>query len=193
MSKGNTATATIATPLPRARFARFDTKAIIGGVFFGIVMVLVLQITDRADVALTGGSFLIFGGISWAGIMGVSTLLCRQPGGVIAGLIQGVLAIVTGASPLAPTFPIVNAAGSLAYSVVASRLSMNSWIHHVLAQAAGNIVGNLLVAVGLFYILHLPVEIIILSSGVTAVVSIIGGTLLTKLVSDAVAKSGVLD
>ena len=179
--------------LARTGFWRFDVRAIVGGVLFGIVMTLVLQVTDRADAALTGGAFLIFGGISWAAIMGISTLLCRQPGGVIAGLMQGVLAIVTGASPLAITFPIVNAAGSLAYSLVAWKLSMNSWVHQLAAQIAGNVVGNALVSVGLFYILKLPVPVILLSSGVTAAVSVVGGTILTKLVADAANKSGLLD
>ena len=172
---------------------RFDTRAIVGGVFFGIVMALVVGLSDSADTALTGGTFLIIGGISWATIMGISTLLCRQPGGMIAGLMEAIVAIAIGASPLAATFLIVNPAGSLAYSLVAQRLPMRGWSHHLLAQTAGNVVGNVLVSVGLFYILNLPVGVILLSSGVTTVVSIIGGTILTRAVAEAVTRSGVLD
>ncbi len=186
-------TNTAAGPYRVADFWRFDIKAIVGGVFFGIVMVLLVGLGDRADTALTGGAFLIFGGITWATVMGISTLLCKQPGGIIAGLMQGIMAIVLGASPLAITFPVVNAAGSLAYSLVAWKLPMRSWAHHLIAQIAGNVVGNALVAIGLFYILNLPINIILLSSAVTAVVSIIGGTILTRLVADTVARSGVLD
>lgn len=172
---------------------RFDTKAIVSGVFFGIVMVLLVGVSDKADASLTGGAFLIFGGVTWATVMGISTLLCRQPGGMIAGVMEGIVAVMMGVSPLAPTFPIVNAAGSLAYSLVASRLSMSSWGHHLLAQIAANVVGNILISVGLFYILNLPVAVILISSGITASVSIIAGTILTKLVVETVNKSGVLD
>ncbi len=174
-------------------FWRFDLKAIVGGVFLGLVMALLVGLGDRADTALTGGAFPVFGGVSWATMMGISTLLFGQPGGVIAGLIQGFVDIATGASPLAPIFPVVNAAGSLAFSLIAWKLSMNRWGHHLLAQIAGNLVGDALVALGLYYILELPVDVILVSTGVTAVASTIGGTILTRLVAGAVARSGVLD
>jgi len=174
-------------------FWRFDLKAIVGGVFLGLVMVLLVGLGDRADTALTGGAFPIFGGVSWATMMGISTLLFGQPGGMIAGLIQGFMDIATGASPLAPIFPIVNAAGSLAYFLVARRLLMNRWSHHFLAQVVANLVGDALVAAGLYYILDLPVDVILVSTGITAVAGIIGGTILTRIVADAAARSGVLD
>ena len=174
-------------------FWRFDLRAIVSGVFFGIVMVLLVGLGDRADTTLTGGTFLIFGGITWAATMGVSTLLGRQPAGVIAGLIQGFVAIGLGASPLAITFPVVNAAGSLAYALVAWKLPMKTWLHHLLAQIAGNLIGNVLVSVGLFYLLELPVEVILVSSAITFTVGTIGGTMLTKYISEAISKSGVLD
>jgi uncharacterized MnhB-related membrane protein len=174
-------------------FWRFDLKAIVGGVFLGLVMALLVGLGDRADTALTGGAFPVFGGVSWATMMGISTLLFGQPGGAIAGLIQGFVDIATGASPLAPIFPVVNAAGSLAFSLVAWRLSMNRWGHHLLAQVAGNLVGDALVALGLYYILELPVDVLLVSTGVTATASIVGGTILTRLVAGAVVRSGVLD
>ncbi len=174
-------------------FWRVDLKAIVGGVLLGLVMVLLVGLGDRADTALTGGAFPVFGGVSWAAMMGISTLLFGQPGGIIAGLIQGFMDIATGASPLAPIFPIVNAAGSVAYFLVARRLLMNRWSHHFLAQVVANLVGDALVAGGLYYILELPVDVILISSAVTAVASIIGGTILTRVVADAAAKSGVLD
>ncbi len=175
------------------RFWRVDLKAIVGGVFLGLVMVLLVGLGDRADTALTGGAFPILGGVSWATMMGISTLLFGQPGGLIAGLIQGFMDIAMGASPLASIFPVVNAAGSLAFSLVAWRLSMNHWSHYLLAQIVANLVGDALVAAGLYYILELPVDVILVSTGVTAVASTIGGTILTKLVAEAVTRSGVLD
>lgn len=176
-----------------AGFWRMDVRSLVGGVFFGIVMALLVALGDRTDTALTGGTFLIFGGVSWAAIMGISTMLCRQPAGMIAGLMEAAVSMATGASPLAPTFFVVNAAGSLAYSLVAWKLPMRSWMQHLLAQIAGNVVGNALVGVGLFYILNLPIDVILVSSAITAVASIIGGTVLTKSIAGVIAKSGLLD
>lgn len=192
--KGTMATSDAGLARARARgFWWFDSKPIVRGVFFGIVMALFVGIGDRADAALTGGAFPILGGLSWAAIMGISTLLCRQPGGIIAGVMQGVVDIALGLSPLALIFPIVNVAGSLAYSLIAWRLPMTGWHHHLLAQIAGNVVGDVLVAGGLFFILELPVEVILVSTGVTMIVSIVGGTALTKMLVDAAGRSGVLD
>lgn len=174
-------------------FWRLDVRTLVAGVFFGIVMALLVALGDRTDTALTGGTFLIFGGVSWAAIMGISTLLCRQPSGMIAGLMEAVVAMATGASPLAPTFFVVNVVGSLAYSLVAWKLPMRSWTHHFLAQIAANVVGNALVGIGLFYILNLPVGVILVSSAITAVAGTIGGTVLTKSITGVIAKSGLLD
>ncbi|MHB1005258.1 MAG: hypothetical protein ACYC3S_06385 [Chloroflexota bacterium] len=188
--------ATIEPGLGRAQargFWWFGSKPIVRGVFFGIVMALFVGIGDRADAALTGGAFPILGGLSWATIMGISTLLCRQPGGIIAGVIQGIVDIALGLSPLALIFPVVNTAGSLAYSLIAWRLPMTGWHHHLLAQIAGNVVGDALVAIGLYFILALPVEVILVSVGVTMIVSTVGGTALTKILVDKIGKSGVLD
>lgn len=193
MARGTTKELGIKDVQRTQTFWRVDLKAIVGGVFLGLVMVLLVGLGDRADTALSGGAFPIFGGVSWAAMMGISTLLLGQPGGIIAGLIQGFMDIATGASPLAPIFPIVNAAGSLAYFLVARKMVMNRWSHHFIAQVVANLVGDALVAVGLYFILNLPVDVILVSSGVTAVVSIIGGTILTRIVADAAARSGVLD
>jgi len=70
---------------------------------------------------------------------------------------------------------------------------MDRLSHHFFAQTAGNVVGNGLVALGLFYMLQLPVEIILISVAVTTVAAIVGGTFLTRLVVDAAERSGLLD
>jgi len=63
--------------------------------------------------------------------------------------------LATGLSVLAPFFILANGAGSIAYFLVAWKLPMRSWAHHLLAQVAANAAGNLFVAIGLRVLLHL--------------------------------------
>jgi hypothetical protein len=175
------------------RFWRSDTRSIVRGVFLGALMVLLVGIGDRLDGMISGGTFPILGGTTWGTIMGVSTLLCRQPGGIIAGLMEGFVSLGFGLSPLSPAFPIVNVAGSIAYSLVAWRRPMKSWSDHFVAQVAGNVVGNALVGVAIHLIVGLPVSVIVVSVGVTTVVATVGGTILTKAIAEAVTRAGLAD
>jgi len=175
------------------RYVRLDTKAIVSGVMLGIVMVLVQQVTSRIDVALSGGSFSIVGGITWATVSGLSALLFRQPAGLITGEIQALIGLLTASSPLAPTFFLSNGLGSLAYTWVATRRRMDTWLDHLLAQLVQNLVGNLMVALALLFILHLPLSVVLLSIAVTGGIGAIVSTLLTKPIAESVARSGVAD
>jgi formate/nitrite transporter FocA (FNT family) len=180
-------------PVGDRRYLRLDTKAIVAGVMLGIVMVLVQQVTSRIDVALTGGSFSIIGGITWATVSGLSALLFRQPAGLITGEIQALIGLLTASSPLAPTFFLSNGLGPLAYTWVATQRRMDTWLDHFLAQLAQNLVGNVMVALALLFILHLPITVVLLSIVVTGGLGAIGSTLLTKPLAESVARSGVAD
>ncbi len=174
------------------KFSRFDTKALVGAVFLGVVFVLVQQIAHRIDAVINPASVIV-GGITWATFTGLVVLLFRQPAGVITGEVQAFIAVATGLSPLALFFIPANGLGSLAYSLVSWKLSMDKWSHHLLAQIVTNIVGNICVAIGLHVILKLPIAIILVASSITTIAGIIGGTILTKIIFDNVVKSGVLN
>lgn len=171
-------------------FARLDTKALVGAALLGIVFVLVQQIAHRID-ALINPACVIIGGITWATFTGLVALLFRQPAGVITGEVQAFVALATGLSPLAPFFIPANALGSLSYSLVARRLSMTKWSHHLLAQILTNLTGNACVAFGLKIVLNLPIPVIVVASSITATAGIIGGTFLTKLTYTNLQKSGL--
>jgi hypothetical protein len=119
-------------------------------------------------------------------------LIFGQPAGVIMGETQALIAIATGLSPLALFFIPANGLGSLAYSLVARGLTMEKWSHHLAAQILCNVVGNLCVCIGLLTILHLPLLVAVISSSITAAASIAGSTILTKLLADALRKSGLI-
>ncbi|MBB6216090.1 hypothetical protein HNQ80_002189 [Anaerosolibacter carboniphilus] len=169
----------------------FDTKALVGAVILGVVFVLVQQIAHRIDAIINPASVII-GGVTWATFMGLVVLLFRQPAGIITAEIQAFIALATGLSPLAAFFIPANALGSLGYSLIAWKLPMDKWSHHVLAQIVTNVAGNICVGIGLHVILKLPMPVIIISSCITTLAGIIGGTILTKMIYENVIKSGVL-
>lgn len=173
------------------KITRFDTKALVGAVFLGVVFVLVQQIAHRIDAVINPASVIV-GGITWATFTGLVVLLFRQPAGIITAEVQAFIALATGLSPLALFFIPANGLSSLAYSLVSWKLSMDKWSHHLLAQIVTNVVGNICVAIGLHVILKLPVPIILVAAGMTTTAGIIGGTILTKIIYDNVRKSGVL-
>ncbi len=170
---------------------RTDTKALVGAVVLGVAFVLVQQVSQRIDAAVWP-TLIIFGGITWATFTGLITLIFGQPAGVIMGETQALIAIATGLSPLALFFIPANGLGSLAYSLVARGLTMEKWSHHLAAQILCNVVGNLCVCIGLLTILHLPLLVAVISSSITAAASIAGSTILTKLLADALRKSGLI-
>jgi hypothetical protein len=173
------------------RFARTDTGSLVGAVLLGIVFVLVQQLAHRIDVMINPACVII-GGVTWATMTGLVVLCYRQPAGIITAEVAALTALASGLSPLAIFFVPANGLGSLAYSLVSWKLPMNGWWHHIAAQIATNVVGNLCVAVGLKVILNLPLPVILVASGITTVAGIIGGTVFTKIIYENVLKSGVL-
>jgi len=172
-------------------FWRTDTKALVGAVILGVVSMLLQQISVRLD-AVIWPPLIILGGIAWATFTGLITLIFRQPAGIIMGETQAIIAVATGLSPVAIFFIPANLLSSLAYSLVAHKLSMEKWSHHFFAQLVTNIVGNICVAFGLYYILKLPLEVTIISSAITAVAGIIGAAILTKVLVDSLRRAGMV-
>lgn len=172
------------------QFWRTDTKSLVGGVVMGVAFMLIQQVSGRIDLVLSPALFLV-SGITWATFTGVIAMVFKQPAGIIMGGTQGTIAVATGLSPVALFFLPANILGSLAFSTVAWKLSMNKWSHYFYAQVVTNVVGNFCVGTGLFVILKLPLNVVLISSGITTGVGIIGSTILTKLIVDQLRKSGL--
>jgi len=182
---------TMFLPESDKKFVRSDTKALVGSVLLGLVFVLVQQIAHRIDAMINPASVIV-GGVTWATFTGLVVLLFRQPAGLITAEVAAFAALATGLSPLAPFFILANGFGSLVFSLVAWKLSIKTWFHHLIAQILTNVGGNICVAFGLKGILHLPLPVIFVASSITTLAGIIGGTIFTKLIYDNVLKSGLL-
>ena len=170
---------------------RTDTKALVGAVILGVVSMLLQQVSMRIDAAIWT-PLIILGGITWATLTGLIPLIFRQPAGIIMGETQAVIAMATGLSPVALFFIPANGLSSLAYSLVAWKLSMEKWSHHFLAQLVTNVVGNICVGYGLYVVLKLPLQVAIISSSITAAAGVIGATILTKTIADRLHKAGLV-
>jgi len=175
-----------------ARAWRVDTKALVGGVLLGIVLVLVNQVATRLDAIINPSAGFVSGSTT-AIILGLCVRLFRQPAGIIAGEIQALIAIATASNPLAPAFLITNAVEALAYSGVLRVWPQNSWRSHFLTQVAGNFAGDLVFMLAVIILLHVPFVIALTAIILTFVVNLIISTLVTKPLTDVVERSGVAD
>lgn len=170
---------------------RTDTKALVGSVILGIVFVIACQATGFIDNLLPwgkAGMYLINGSV-WAFFTGIITLLYKQPAGIIAGEVEALISIWY--SPLWICFIFANAIGSVAVSLVASRLSMEKWWHHIVSQFFVNFLGNCVICVGLVKIYGLPLNVAIIESLIIIVICWVAATILQKLAYDALKKSGL--
>lgn len=174
------------------RLWRWDLKAIVGSVLFGVLMTVFGAVVERIDTAITGGTFVILGAVNFYTIAALSTLLYRLPGGLITGETNALIAVATGSSPLAPWFIPTNAAFAILYALVVWKLKMDQWWHHVVANAVGVWGSMIFILIGLISTFQLPFNIAFTSYVVTSLAGTIGATILSVLIARAVDRSRVL-
>lgn len=170
---------------------RTDTKALVGSVIIGIVFLIMMQVTGRID-AILDPTFLLFNGTCWAFFTGLIVLMYKQPAGIIAGLLEAIVAMATAYSPLAFFFLFANTLGSIAYSLVTRKYSMEKLSHHILAQAACTISGNFCVMLGLIFVIHLDWKVALVTSSITTLVGTVIAGILTHNVYRSLQKSSLL-
>ncbi len=175
----------------QTKLFRTDTKALVGAVIMGIVFLVMMQVTGRIDAVLDP-TLLLFNGTCWALFTGLIVLMYKQPAGIIGAILEAVVAMATGYSTLAFFFIAANLAGSVVFSLISSRFSMEKWLHHFAAQLGCNVSGNLCVMVGLMIVFKLPLPAAALSSLITISVGTVGATLLQKPIYEALKKSSLL-
>ncbi|MBI4321290.1 MAG: hypothetical protein HY675_22595 [Chloroflexi bacterium] len=175
------------------QFWRVSTKDIIGSVLMGIALNLVQQVTERADAALTGGSFIIFGSISYMTIFTIAAIYFRYPGALITGLVQAGISVATAASPMSPAFVWTNIIQSFAAVLIVWRLSLRPWWHWPVLTFGHGLVGSICIAIGLWLILQLPANVILLSASVTWVIESAVSAPLVAVIARGIDRSGVLD
>ena len=169
-----------------------DTKSLIGAVVMGIVFVIACQITGQIDNMLPWGKMgmYLINGTVWAFFTGILTLLYKQPGGLIAAEVEAIISVMY--SPLWVAFIFANGIASIWVSFVAAKYDMTKWSHHIIAQAGVCVLGNIIVSIGLVFILGLPVNVAAIETLILIAVTWPLATIVTKKVYDALLKSGMV-
>jgi hypothetical protein len=83
---------------------RINTRFIVASLLLGIASDLVGQLAERTDTALFAGSAVPFGYVNASIWMTVTCILFGPVGGIIEGVTQGTLSLLTATSPLASYF-----------------------------------------------------------------------------------------
>lgn len=175
----------------KEKFFRTDTRSLVGAVIMGIVFLIMMQVTGRID-GILDPSFLLLNGCCFVFFTGLIFLMYRQPAGILAGLVEALVAMATGYSPLAVVFLVANVVGSLVYSLIAIGLPMEKYRHHILTECACAFSANAIIALGLIFIMELPVLVAIFCQVVNSLFGTLVGGILTKKAYDAVKKTNLV-
>ncbi|MEE0775678.1 MAG: hypothetical protein U0M15_01285 [Bacillota bacterium] len=175
----------------RERFFRTNTKSLIGAVIMGIVFLIMMQVTGRIDGVLDP-NFLLFNGSCFAFFTGLIFLMYRQPAGIIAGLVEALVAMATAYSALAVVFLVANVVGSLVYSFIAIQFSMEKWWQHILAQFGCAFSANACIMLGLVYLMGLPWGVAAFCQLINSLVGTVAAGILTKIAYDGLKRTNLL-
>ncbi|MFA3877752.1 hypothetical protein ABS735_29450 [Streptomyces sp. MMCC 100] len=150
------------TTLPNWKFRLLprDTRTIITCVFLGLTMAVILQITERLDLALTGGSVPIVSAIVVCAIWVPAAAFYGLTGALITAWINPIISNLTASQPMAPFLFLTNAAHTvpvalLVWAMKSRDKGLKLW-QLVLIGQIGGLGDALMFGVGNRVILHLP-------------------------------------
>ena len=167
-----------------------DTKALVGGVFFGIVFTIVCVLADVVDAVLDP-SLALLGGTVWAIFTAIIAMIYGQPAGIIGGAMQTLISMATGMSPLGFFFIFAKCIGSIVYISLARSLNMNKSGNYVITQFVTSLVGFFFVGIGTIVVYSLPFNVALACALIGVVVTTIVAPPITKRIVNKIKKSGL--
>ncbi|OHZ01625.1 hypothetical protein [Salinicola sp. MIT1003] len=154
--------------LPNWKFMLFprDTKTIITCVFLGLCMAVVLQITERLDLALTGGAVPIVSAIVVCAIWVPSATFFGLTGALITAWINPIISNLTASQPMAPFLFLTNISHTVPIAILvwlmkSKHRGLKLW-EVILIGQVGGIFDAMMFGVGNRVILHLPWDFIVI-------------------------------
>lgn len=183
--------------LPNWRFTPFprDTRSIITCVFLGLCMAVVLQITERLDLALTGGAVPIVSAVVVCAIWVPSAAFYGFTGALITAWINPIISNLTASQPMAPFLFLTNAAHTLPVALMVWLMKpkgrgLRLWEVILIGQIGG--VGDaLMFGVGNRVILHLPWDFIVVQILIVQPCYLLG-SLITYGIMRRLLKTGLI-
>lgn len=153
--------------LPNWEFKLFprDTKSILTCVFLGLTMAVVLQITERLDLALTGGTIAIVSAVVCCVIWISAAAFYGLTGAFITAWINPIISNLTASSPMAPFFFLTNGSHTISMALLVWLLKPRSrglklWEVIVVGQVGG-LADAVVFGFGNRLILQLPWDFIV--------------------------------
>lgn len=154
--------------LPNWRFQLFprDTRTIITCVFLGLTMAVILQIVERIDLALTGGSIPIIAAIVVCAIWVPAAAFYGMTGALITAWVNPIISNLTASQPMAPFLFLTNAAHTVPVALMVWLMKprgrgVKFWELLLIGQVAGLCDAGMF-GIGNRVILHLPWDFIII-------------------------------
>lgn len=152
--------------LPNWKFQPFprDTKTIITSVFLGLITVVVLQIAERIDLAITGGTVAIVSAVVSALIWISAASFYGFTGALITAWINPIISNLTASSPMAPFFFLTNGSHGLSMALLVwlmkpKHRGLKLWEVLVIGQVGG-LADAVVFGLGNRLILHMPWDFI---------------------------------
>lgn len=172
-----------------------DTKSIITCVFLGLTMSVVLQITERIDLALTGGTVAIVAAVVCGVIWIPATAFYGLTGAFITAWINPIISNLTASQPMAPFLFLTNGSHVVSMALLVWLMKprnrgLKFWQVIVIGQVGG-IADAVVYGVGNRLILQLPWDFIVFQILVIQPAYLVG-TIITYGVMRRLVRTGLV-
>ena len=172
---------------------RFDTKAIVGAVLLGVVMVLIQEITERVDTAITGGTWFPLAGGTHSTVLVLSSIFYRLPGAWITGEMNAIAAVIFDNTPVGPAFAFNNFIYPIIAVAITRFISMRKWWHYAVLLIPSILIGYAPMIPISSATFHMPLSLAAWFQGGTDLAAFIIALIIAKPIADNIARSGVVD
>lgn len=185
------------TTLPNWEFRLFprDNRTLITCVFLGLIMAVILQITERIDLALTGGTIPLVSAVVVCAIWVPASAFYGLTGALITAWINPIISNLTASQPMAPFLFLTNAGHTVPVALLVwlmkrSTRGLKLWEVLVIGQIGG-LVDAVVFGIGNRVILQMPWDFIV---GQILVIQpcFFAGSFITYVVMRRLLKTGLI-
>jgi len=180
----------------RFRLVRRDTRSVITCVFLGLTITVMLQIIERIDLALTGGSIPIIASMVVVAIWVPASAFYGLTGALITAWINPLISNLTASQPMAPFLFFTNAAHTIPIVLLVWALKPRSrglrlWEFLAIAQV-GALADAAVFGLGNHVIMHLPSGFIVFQALAMQPCALAGG-FITYVMMRRLLKTGLVE